>query len=75
MKVYKHGSKEQNHTVFVTPAIDCTDVVEWKEDDGREKMFEVKFINGVAEVPKNLGKYLIDYGQAKGSKIITDINL
>lgn len=68
MKVYKPESKGV-HRLYVTPAHDAPDVSEWKSAKGEPVMFTVEFVEGVATVPSNLGKYLIDRGLAQRSPI------
>lgn len=69
MKVYYHG-RSLKHRLYVQPAINNPDAPsEWKENDGKAKQMEVLFENGVADVPENLGKYLIDKQLASKTKI------
>jgi len=61
MIVYQLDSKNrQNITLFVQPVNEFTENTDWKEQTGGSKLFEVKFKNGKATVPDNLGQYLID---------------
>jgi hypothetical protein len=76
MKIYKHGLQEQGlHNVFIQPGVDFPENSEWYEADGRPKLFTVTFQNGVATVPKNLGRYMVDKGLASGSEIIPGVIL
>src|SRR5579863_5782344 len=69
MKVYNHGLNAK-HVLYVQPAVDYPEApAEWKEADGRPKLFSIEFVRGVAEVDKNLGDYLIEKGLAKKTKI------
>jgi len=61
------------HTILVTPGKDHPENSEWHDDKGRALMMPVKFIDGVANVDSQLGKYLIDKGLAKKSPIITEL--
>lgn len=72
MKVYYHG-RSANHRMYVVPAHDYPHVGAWREQDGRNKQFEVHFIDGVADVEDNLGEYMIEKGIASASRIILDI--
>lgn len=51
--------------MFVTPrdAPDCSDFL---DENGKVKMFTVVFLNGTAQVPDPLGKYMIWKGLAVG---------
>ena len=73
MKVYFHG-KSQNHMIYVTPAEHYPDVREWREINGRPKMFEVHFKFGVAEVDDKLGEYMVEKELASATKIITNLH-
>ena len=68
MKVYYEG-RDDGHRMFVQPGTHHADVSEWMQE-GKPILMEVKFNNGVAEVPENLGKYLIDKGLVRKSRII-----
>jgi hypothetical protein len=59
MKVYRHGEKEQNLTLHVQPGIKI-DASEFKDMDGKPILISVQFKDGVADVPDNLGRFLID---------------
>lgn len=74
MKVYKHGSKEQETILHVQPGKDFPDVEGWMMEERNEEtgvmqkkatMFAIKFQRGVADVSSNLGKYLLDKGYAE----------
>lgn len=68
MRVFLHSDnaeRQRNYTVTVSPAGD-TDFVapadvlkEWALADGRPKQIEVHFKFGAADVPDELGKYMV----------------
>jgi hypothetical protein len=63
MKLYlKSGARD--HIMFVTPGAD-SDASDFKNADGTNKQFTVRFKEGVADVPSNLGDYLIAKGAAQ----------
>lgn len=68
MKIYKNTKGK--HTVFVQPGNDVKTVSEWLDAEGNAILYSVEFIDGVAKVEANLGKYMIDNQLAKKSPII-----
>lgn len=73
MRVYYAGERN-NHQMSVAPAADTRAMreginAEWLDARGQPRTFQVNFINGVAEVPDSLGKYLIKTGQAKRTRL------
>jgi hypothetical protein len=63
MKLYlKTGARD--HLMFVTPGVD-DDCSDWKNVDGSNRQFTVRFEEGRADVPSNLGDYLIAKGVAQ----------
>lgn len=77
MKIYLKTGK-RDHLMFVTPGNESTVETkgegekpsEWQNPDGTNKQFTVRFVDGKAEVPRNLGAYLIHKGLAQSSSII-----
>ena len=69
MKVHYQGSSN-NHRMFVQPGVQHPEVSEWREGLNAPKLIEVLFVNGVADVPDNLGKYLVDNELAKKSRLL-----
>ena len=69
MKVYRPGSRVK-HTLMVAPGVahPISEFVEGKER--KPKQFNVVFVEGVAEVSENLGRYLLNNDLAKRSPII-----
>ena len=57
------------HELLCTPARNA-DSVEFKDEHGKPKMYQVIFEHGRAEVPDNLGRWLVDNGMAVRSRII-----
>lgn len=60
----KHGRPISN-TIYCSPNADGAQRNEWDNPDGTPRMIEVHFANGEAEVPDELGNYLVDKGLAK----------
>ena len=56
------------HTLFVQPGADHP-ISDWIAD-GKPRLFPVAFILGRADVPDNLGRYLIDQGYARSSPLL-----
>lgn len=77
LRIYNSGSYGRG-IVFVTPGRDHPETSDWMktntDSEGKSFnepiMFTVKFENGVAEVPDNLGRYMIDKGLARKSRLI-----
>lgn len=70
MRIYRPFDREgARHTVFVQPGREFP-VAEWLDEDGKPRLFPVQFLSGRAEVPDNLGQYMIDQGQAQRSPLI-----
>jgi hypothetical protein len=72
MRVYHPNDRRQ--TLYVAPAADPRGVkggvaADWRNADGSAKTFEVKFGPKGAEVPDDLGRYLIATGQAKSTSL------
>ena len=66
MKVFYQ--RREDHTVVACPAGDSPPAehpVEWLNPDGSPAVFTVRFVNGEAQVPDSVGKYLVDRGVAK----------
>jgi hypothetical protein len=63
MKVYLKAG-QRDHTMFVTPGAE-SDSVEFKDAAGTNQQYTVKFVIGCAEVPSNLGRYMLDHGLAQ----------
>ena len=78
MKVFLHhvGHKRPvRHTLHIAPAADRAGIkgevpTEWVNDKNEPVTFIVEFNHGVAEVSDSIGKYLIDRGMAKKTKLI-----
>ena len=68
MRVYLPGSKGRK-AHLVTPG-NQFESSEFMDEDGKPRTFAVEFINGEADVPDNLARYLIDHGIAKRSPLI-----
>lgn len=69
MKVYQPDSRTGRRTVFVQPGVHHP-VSDFMDEHGKPKMFSVVFTLGEADVPDNLGQYMIDRELAKRSPII-----
>jgi hypothetical protein len=76
MHVYLNGAKARSnakHILYVCPASvvsanDCP--AEWKDHDNQPVTFEVIFAHGRAEVPAQLGAWLLNTGQVSQSRLI-----
>jgi hypothetical protein len=66
--------KRANHTMHIRPAADPRlkgeMPSEWVDDKNEPITFQVEFVRGKAEVDDKIGKYLIEMGQARKSKLI-----
>lgn len=70
MRVYRPQDREvPQHAVLVQPGREYP-VSEWMGEDGMPQLFRVVFQAGCAEVPDNLGKYMIDHEIAQRSPLI-----
>ena len=70
MRVYRpQDAAVPRHTLFVQPGR-AHPITDWLDEDGKPRMFSVAFVAGSAEVPENLGQYLIDSGNAFASPLI-----
>jgi hypothetical protein len=68
MRVYlKTGPRD--HLMMVTPGTD-SDCSDFFHPDGTKIQFSVKFKLGVAEVPSNLGQYMLDKELVQATRII-----
>lgn len=72
MKVYDTMTRNTAglHTLFVAPAAEdaTARVAEWQDKDGNPKTISVQFKGGAAEVPDNLGRFLVEHGHALKSR-------
>lgn len=76
MKVYipTDRNRPTSHTIYCTPGGDvefCKGDVpsEWKDQEGNALSIPVTFKNGMADIPNNLGDYLIARGLARKTKL------
>ncbi|MFG1388815.1 hypothetical protein [Xanthobacter versatilis] len=73
MKIYATGFRAFETArvhVYVTPgARRESDPVEWWVGE-TPRMYDVEFNYGAAEVPDELGKYMLDHGMAGRSKVV-----
>jgi hypothetical protein len=53
----------EKSSLFVNPSID-SDSVDFRNADGSPRTFQVTFYRGRAEVPNNLGRWMVDHGYA-----------
>lgn len=68
MKVYlKTGRRD--HLMFITPGTEL-DSSDFLNPDGTARQFTVRFKEGRADVPSNIGQYLIDKGVAQKTPLI-----
>lgn len=71
MKVYQPGytGRVGTSALMVQPG-KSVDTSEFRDELGNAILFRVEFVNGVAKVPANLGRWLVDQGYARKSPII-----
>ena len=74
MKVYRHESRGKRYTLYVKPGV-THPVSDWMGDDGQPEQLAVQFIDGCADVPDNLGRYLLDHKHAVRSILILPAGL
>ena len=76
MLVYTQGemtSLKRSFSLLVCPAADIVGEecpADWLDEQGKPLNIEVEFCYGRAEVPSNLGRYLISHGLAARSSLI-----
>ncbi len=76
MLVYLQGeisSRKPAHSLFVCPAADIVGEecpADWLDAQGKPLTIEVEFKFGRAEVPSNLGAYLVKQGLAGKTRLI-----
>lgn len=64
MRVYlKTTAPRAKHTKMVTPAR-TSDSADFRDSRGAPVTYQVHFVDGRAEVPSNLGRWMIDEGYA-----------
>jgi hypothetical protein len=68
MKVYRQEKGPFN--LFVSPNNDGASNQDWMDAEGKPKLIQVSFKDGVAEVPNDLGRYMIDRKLANKTAII-----
>ena len=80
MKVYLTGGRaavSREHVVYVSPAGHLQSIEkdsempsDWVSETNEPLSFPVVFRFGVAEVPSNLGQYMVKYGLASKTRLI-----
>lgn len=78
MRVYLPGKR--NHSVFVTPANDprgteLDGASQWKSLEGSPLQYNIRFLNGVAEVDAMLGQWLIRHDYAQRTPLLLPTRL
>ena len=70
MRVYRPRDRDvASHTLFVQPGRQFP-IADWVDEMGAPRLFRVEFRAGCAEVPDNLGAYMIDQGLAQRSPLL-----
>lgn len=71
MKVYRLGRPDQpgRHWLMLTPGA-THPASDFMHADGSAILFNVEFVNGCAEVPDNLGRWMLDHGYAQDTLFI-----
>lgn len=76
MKVYLTGGRRSGlFRMHIQPGNEFKDVADWKDETGHPIYMSLEFIDGMAKVKDNIGKYLIDKGLAQKSPLILDQGL
>ncbi len=80
MKVYLSGGRAaaaREHIVYVSPAKHMQDLEndsempsDWVSETNEPLTFPITFSFGEAEVPSNMGRYLLKYGLASKTRLI-----
>jgi hypothetical protein len=73
MRVYRKDHPDQigRHHLMVQPARQSNDKsADFLDAQGEPKLFNVEFVHGKAEVPDNLGRWMIDHGYAQATALI-----
>jgi len=76
LKIYLSGERASlapSHSVYVCPArhLEGEDMPEgWVTDKNEPVDITVEFHYGIADVPSNLGAYMLKYGLASKSRLI-----
>jgi hypothetical protein len=73
MFVYLPGHK--SHSIFVTPAADergqpLDGVSQFKTPNGEPIQYNVRFVDGRAEVDATLGRWLVERGHARRTRLV-----
>lgn len=69
MNVFLPGSRGL-HRLYEMPGKVHPETSDFLGPDGKPVLMTIEFRDGVAEVPDNLGRFLIDAGCAKASPIL-----
>jgi hypothetical protein len=69
MKIYLKTGR-RNHLMFITPGTEPDAASEWKNPDGTNKQFTVRFVDGCADVPRGIGIYLVHKKMAQTTRLI-----
>jgi len=72
MKIYLQSQKAYlgQHNFFITPGKEHPETKEFFDEQGNPLQIPVQFNYGMAEVPDNIGRYLIKKELASKSKIL-----
>lgn len=68
MKVFHESGG--NHLLMVTPGAQHGDVSDWMDESGNPRRFDIRFVNGVVEVDRKMGEYLIEANLANRTRLI-----
>jgi hypothetical protein len=69
MKVYRPEARGKRVSVMLAPGV-THPITDWLHSDGKPKQIEVKFVDGVADIPDNLAEYMLDHKLAARSLLI-----
>lgn len=72
MKIYQPTARDGINTVFVQPGRTYP-ISDWMDINGKPMMYTVVFKYGMAEVPDNLARYMVDHELASYSPILLGV--
>ena len=77
MKVYTTGEKssvQSNYFLSICPGehlgAEAAETSEWFDEKNQPLQFHVEFKHGIADVPENIGRYLVKHGLASKSRFV-----
>lgn len=82
MRIYLHSDRAEKSATYpmhLSPASDVGIVQgevpsDWKNPDGSAKQITIDFVYGAADVPHELGKYMVERGLANKSRLLRKVS-